>query len=52
LLDIDRNCILSPIIFSKSLPAVLSSTIGQNTLGESYKTLFDLGIMTVDDVLK
>jgi len=52
LLDIKENCILSPIIFSTSLPVVLSNIMGQNNLGESYKVLLDIGMMTVDDALK
>ena len=52
LLDIDRNCILSPIIFSKSLLVVLSNVIGQNNLGKLYEVLLCLGIMTGIDILK
>ena len=52
LLDIEENCILSPIIFSKLFPVVLSNTIGWNNLGKSYKILLGLGIITIDDVLK
>jgi len=52
LLDIDRNCNLSPIIFSKSLPVMLSNMIGWNNLGKPYKALLGLGIMTMVDILK
>jgi len=52
LLDIDRNCNLSSIIFSKSLPVMLSNMIERNNLGESYKALLGLGIMTVVNILK
>ena len=52
LLDINKNCILSPIIFSKSLLVVLSSTMGQNDLGKSYDALLGLEMMTVDNILK
>ena len=52
LLDINKNCNLSLIIFSKSLLVVLSNTIGQNDLGKSYEALLGLEIMTVDDILK
>jgi len=38
--------------FSISLPTVLRKTIGLNDLGESYKFLFGLGMMTVVDFLK
>ena len=52
LLEINRNCNRSPIIFSKSLPVVLSNTMGQNDLVESYDTLLGLGIIIVVDTLK
>ena len=52
LLDIDRNCNLSPIIFSKSLPVMLSNMIEWNNLDKSYKALLGLGIMTVVNILK
>jgi len=52
LLDIDKNCILSSIIFLKSLPVVLSGIMGQNNLGELYKALLGLKMMIVDNVLK
>ena len=52
LLDIKKNCNLSPIIFSKSLLVVLSSIIGWNDLGELYDVLLGLEMMTVDDILK
>jgi len=52
LLDIEENCILSPIIFSKSLPVMLSNTMGQNNLGELYEVLLGLEMMTVDNILK
>ena len=52
LLDIEENYNLSPIIFSKSLLVVLSSTMGRNNLGKSYDILLGLGIMTVDNILK
>jgi len=52
LLNIDRNCNLSSIIFLKSLSVVLSNMIGQNDLGELYKALLGLEIMTVVDILK
>ena len=38
--------------FSISLPNVLSKTIGQNALGESYDGFWDLGMMTDVDSLK
>jgi len=46
------NWILSPITFSISFPRVLSKTIGLNDLGKSYDNLFDLGMITVNDLLK
>ena len=52
LLEINKNCNCSPIIFSKSFPVVLSRTIRQNDLVESYKALFGLRIITVVKVLK
>jgi len=52
LLEIDKNCKYSPIIFSKSFLIVLSRTIWQNDLVESYKALFGLGIIMVVEVLK
>ena len=52
LLEIDKNCNCSLIIFSKSFPVVLSRTIGQNDLVESYEALLDLGIIMVVKVLK
>ena len=52
LLDIEWNWSLSPIIFLNHLPNVLSSTIGQKYLGESYDDLFSLGMITIVDVLK
>ena len=52
LLDIEENCNLSPIIFSKSLLVVLSSTMGQNNLGELYDVLLGLGMITIDNILK
>ena len=41
-----------PIIFLINLPNVFRRTMGQKALGESYADLFDLGIITVVDVLK
>ena len=52
LLEIDKNCSHSPIIFLNSLLVVLSKTIGQNDLVESYNILFGLGMIIVVDVLK
>jgi len=52
LLDIDKNCNLSPIIFSKSLLVVLSNVIEQNDLGKLYEALLCLGIITGIDILK
>ena len=47
LLEINMNCSLS-----KSLPIVLSNTIGQNDLGKLYESLLGLEIITVVDILK
>ena len=54
LLEIDKNCKYSPIIFSKNFLVVLSRTIGQNDLVKSYEdeVLFGLGIIMVVKVLK
>jgi len=52
LLEIDKNCSHSPIIFLKSFPVVLSRIVRQNDLVESYKVLFGLRIITVVEVLK
>ena len=52
MLDIEENCNLSPIIFSKSLLVVLSSTMGQNDLGKLYEVLLGLGIITINNILK
>jgi len=52
LLEIDKNCKYSPIIFSKNFLVVLSRTIGQNDLVKSYEALFGLGIIMVVEVLK
>jgi len=52
LLDIEENCNLSPIIFSKSLLVVLSSIMGQKDLDKLYEVLLGLEIMTIDDILK
>ena len=38
--------------FSISFPKVLSKTIGLKDLGESYDSLLDLEMITVDDILK
>ena len=38
--------------FSISFPIVLSNTIGRKDLGELYDSLFNLGIMIIDDNLK
>ena len=52
LLEINKNCNYSPIIFSKSFPVVLSRTIGWNNTAELYKVLFGLRIIIVVEVLK
>ena len=52
LLEINRNCNLSLIIFLESLPVVLSNTIEWNNLDKLYKTLLSLGIMTIVNTLK
>jgi len=46
------NCNLSSMTFSISFPKVLSNTIGQKDLGESYDGLLGLGMITVDDNLE
>jgi len=50
--EIIRNCILSPIIFSKSFTIVFNRTMGQIDLRESYNALLGLEMMMVVDVLK
>ena len=46
------NWSLSPMTFLINLPTVLSKTISQNDLGESYEDLLGLGIMIIVDFLK
>ena len=52
LLNIDKNCNLSPIILLKSFLIMLSNMIGWNNLDELYEALLCLGIMTMVDILK
>ena len=51
-MEIEWNCILSPINFLINLSSMFKSTIGQNNLGESYNDLLGLEIMINIDMLK
>jgi len=52
LLEIEWNCILSPIIFLINLPSMFKSTIGQKDLGELYNVLLGFGIIINVNILK
>ena len=51
-MEIEWNCILSPINFLINLSSMFKSTIGQKNLGESYNDLLGLEIMINIDILK